>query len=57
VVEQIVYSAMEDSRLDIIIGGGPAAQAIQIDLARYTRVASAPAEGVLKPRLDRKLDI
>jgi len=33
-IEEILYSAMEDFRLDIIIGSGPSAQTVKIDLPR-----------------------
>ena len=38
-VEEILYPAMEDYQLDLIIGEGPAARSVKIDLARFTLVA------------------
>ena len=35
-VEEILYSAMEDFKLDIVIGKGPAARSIRLDLPRFT---------------------
>ena len=35
-IEEVLYSAMEDFRLDIIIGSGPAAQTIKIDIPHFT---------------------
>ena len=35
-IEEILYTAMEDFRLDIIIGSGPAAQTVKIDLPNFT---------------------
>src|SRR6187200_2808724 len=39
-VEEILYPAMEDFQLDLIIGEGPAARSVKIDLARFTLVAA-----------------
>ena len=38
-VEEILYPAMEDYQLDLIIGEGPAARSVKIDLAKFTLVA------------------
>jgi Holliday junction DNA helicase RuvB len=46
-VEEILYSAMEDYRLDIIIGSGPAAQTVKIDLPRFTLVAATTRAGMI----------
>jgi len=46
-IEEILYPAMEDYRLDIIIGSGPAAQAIKIDLPRFTLVGATTRAGML----------
>lgn len=54
VVEEILYPAMEDFRLDIIIGSGPAAQAIQIDLPKFTLIGATTRAGMLSnPLRDR----
>ena len=44
-VEEILYPAMEDFQLDLIIGEGPAARSVKIDLAKFTLVGAprAPA--------------
>ncbi|MDQ1299033.1 MAG: holliday junction helicase RuvB, partial [Campylobacterota bacterium] len=39
-VEEILYPSMEDFRLDIIIGSGPAAQTVKIDLPRFTLIGA-----------------
>ncbi len=46
-VEEILYPAMEDYRLDIIIGSGPAAQTVKIDLPRFTLIGATTRAGML----------
>jgi Holliday junction DNA helicase RuvB len=46
-IEEILYSAMEDFRLDIIIGSGPAAQTVRIDLPRFTLIGATTRVGML----------
>jgi Holliday junction DNA helicase RuvB len=53
-VEEILYPAMEDFQLDLIIGEGPAARSVKIDLARFTLVAATTRAGLLTtPLRDR----
>lgn len=53
-VEEILYPSMEDFRLDIIIGSGPAAQTIKIDLPRFTLIGATTRAGMLSnPLRDR----
>lgn len=53
-VEEILYSAMEDFKLDIIIGEGPAARTIKIDLPRFTLIGATTRLGLLSnPLRDR----
>ncbi|PAF51083.1 Holliday junction DNA helicase RuvB [Helicobacter sp. 13S00401-1] len=53
-IEEILYPAMEDYRLDIIIGSGPAAQTIKIDLAPFTLIGATTRAGMLSnPLRDR----
>ncbi len=53
-VEEILYPAMEDFQLDLIIGEGPAARSVRIDLARFTLVAATTRIGLLTtPLRDR----
>lgn len=54
VVEEILYPAMEDFKLDIIIGQGPAARSIKLDLPRFTLVGATTRTGLLtSPLRDR----
>jgi Holliday junction DNA helicase RuvB len=53
-VEEILYPAMEDFRLDLMIGEGPSARSVKIDLPRFTLVGATTRSGLLaKPLLDR----
>ncbi len=53
-IEEILYPAMEDFRLDIIIGSGPAAQTVKIDLPRFTLIGATTRAGMLSnPLRDR----
>ena len=53
-VEEILYPAMEDYQLDLIIGEGPAARSVRIDLAKFTLVAATTRAGLLtNPLRDR----
>jgi Holliday junction DNA helicase RuvB len=53
-VEEVLYSAMEDFKLDIIIGEGPAARAIKIDLPKFSLVGATTRIGMIaNPLRDR----
>lgn len=53
-IEEVLYSAMEDYKLDIIIGQGPAAKTIKIDLPPFTLVGATTRTGALtSPLRDR----
>lgn len=53
-IEETLYSAMEDFRLDIIIGSGPSAQTIKIDLPRFTLIGATTRAGMISnPLRDR----
>ena len=53
-VEEILYPAMEDFQLDLIIGEGPAARTVKIDLAKFTLVGATTRAGLLtNPLRDR----
>ncbi|MEA4922790.1 MAG: Holliday junction branch migration DNA helicase RuvB [Eubacteriaceae bacterium] len=53
-VEEVLYSAMEDFALDIIIGKGPSARSIRLDLAKFTLVGATTRAGSLSaPLRDR----
>ena len=54
VVEEVLYPAMEDYELDLIIGEGPAARSIKIDLAPFTLIGATTRAGLLAtPLRDR----
>ncbi|NDG86231.1 MAG: Holliday junction branch migration DNA helicase RuvB, partial [Proteobacteria bacterium] len=53
-IEEVLYSAMEDFKLDLIIGQGPAARTLRIDLPRFTLVGATTRTGLLSsPLRDR----
>ncbi|MGB9713217.1 MAG: Holliday junction branch migration DNA helicase RuvB [Dissulfurimicrobium sp.] len=51
VVEEILYPAMEDFQLDLVIGQGPSARTIKIDLPRFTLIGATTRTGLLSPPL------
>src|SRR5207248_1850346 len=61
-VEEILYPAMEDFKIDVIIGKGPSARSIRLDLPRFTLIAATTRPGLItlplrerfgfSPRLD-----
>lgn len=54
VVEEVLYPAMEDFKLDVIIGSGPGAQSVRIDLPRFTLIGATTRAGMLTtPLRDR----
>ncbi|MCY0881064.1 MAG: Holliday junction branch migration DNA helicase RuvB, partial [Firmicutes bacterium] len=50
-VEEILYPAMEDRSLDLVLGKGPSARTVRIDLPRFTLVAATTRAGLLTPPL------
>ncbi len=50
-VEEVLYSAMEDFALDIIIGKGPSARSIRLDIAPFTLIGATTKAGSLAPPL------
>ena len=50
-IEEILYSAMEDFALDIIIGKGPKARSIRLDIAPFTLIGATTKAGALSPPL------
>lgn len=53
-IEEILYTAMEDFRLDIVVGSGPAANTIKIDLSKFTLIGATTRAGMLsQPLRDR----
>ena len=57
VVEEYLYSAMEDYRIDIMIDKGPAARSIQIDLNPFTLVGATTRSGLLTAPLRARFGI
>ena len=57
VVEEILYPAMEDFRLDIIIGQGAAAQTVKIDLEPFTLIGATTRAGMLSNPLRERFGI
>src|SRR6187397_1565443 len=54
IVEEILYPALEDFQLDLVIGEGPAARSVRIDLAKFTLVGATTRAGLLtNPLRDR----
>ena len=54
VVEEVLYPAMEDFQLDIVLGKGPSARSIRLDLARFTLVGATTRTGLITgPLRDR----
>ncbi|SHO44452.1 Holliday junction branch migration DNA helicase RuvB [Desulfopila aestuarii] len=51
VVEEVLYPAMEDFQLDLIIGQGPGARSIKMDLPRFTLIGATTRTGLLTPPL------
>ena len=57
IVEEYLYSAMEDYRIDIMIDKGPSARSIQIDLAPFTLVGATTRSGMLSTPLRERFGI
>jgi Holliday junction DNA helicase RuvB len=56
-VEEILYPALEDFQLDLIIGEGPAARSVRIDLARFTLIGATTRTGLLTTPLRERFGI
>ncbi len=56
-VEEILYPAMEDFQLDLVIGEGPAARSIRIDLPRFTLVGATTRSGLITRPLRERFGI
>jgi holliday junction DNA helicase RuvB len=57
VIEEYLYSAMEDYKLDIVIDSGPNARSVQIDLAKFTLVGATTRKGLLTAPLRARFGI
>ena len=56
-IEEVLYPAMEDFQLDLIIGEGPAARSVRIDLSAFTLVAATTRAGLLATPLRERFGI
>lgn len=56
-IEEILYPAMEDFQLDLIIGQGPGARSVKMDLPRFTLVGATTRTGLLTPPLRDRFGI
>jgi Holliday junction DNA helicase RuvB len=56
-VEEILYSAIEDFKLDVMIGEGPAARSIRLDLPKFTLVGATTRSGLLTQPLRERFGI
>ena len=56
-IEEVLYSAMEDFQLDLIIGEGPAARSVKIDLQPFTLVGATTRSGMLSTPLRERFGI
>jgi holliday junction DNA helicase RuvB len=56
-VEEVLYPAMEDFQLDLIIGEGPAARSIRIDLPRFTLIGATTRSGLISRPLRERFGI
>ncbi|MCD5397972.1 Holliday junction branch migration DNA helicase RuvB, partial [candidate division NPL-UPA2 bacterium] len=57
VVEEILYPAMEDYELDVMIGKGPSARSIKLDLPKYTLVGATTRAGLLTSPLRARFGV
>jgi Holliday junction DNA helicase RuvB len=57
VIEEVLYSAMEDYTLDIMIGQGPSARTIKLDLPRFTLIGATTRSGLLSTPLRERFGI
>ncbi len=56
-VEEILYPALEDFQLDLVIGSGPMAKTVRIDLPRFTLVGATTRAGLITPPLQARFGI
>ncbi len=56
-VEEVLYPAMEDGQLDLVIGKGPSAQTIRLDLPRFTLVGATTRTGLITSPLRSRFDL
>jgi len=56
-IEEVLYPAMEDFKLDIVIGKGPSARTLQLDLPRFTMIAATTRPGLLSSPLRSRFGV
>jgi Holliday junction DNA helicase RuvB len=56
-LEEVLYPAMEDFALDLVVGNGPAARSVRLDLPRFTLVGATTRVGLLSPPLRDRFGI
>jgi Holliday junction DNA helicase RuvB len=56
-VEEVLYPALEDYKLDLVLGSGPAARTVKIDLPRFTLVGATTRAGLISPPLRARFGI
>jgi Holliday junction DNA helicase RuvB len=56
-IEEVLYPAMEDFKLDIVIGKGPSARTLQLDLPRFTLISATTRPGLLSSPLRSRFGI
>ncbi len=56
-VEEILYPALEDFRLDLVLGQGPAARTVRLELPRFTLVGATTRAGLISPPLRARFGI
>lgn len=57
VLEEVLYPALEDFALDLVIGAGPSARTVRLDLPRFTLVGATTRSGLLSPPLRDRFGI
>jgi len=56
-IEEVLYPAMEDFKLDIVIGKGPSARTLQLDLPRFTLISATTRPGLLSSPLRSRFGV
>ncbi len=57
IIEEVLYPAMEDFKLDIVIGKGPSARTLQLDLPRFTLISATTRPGLLSSPLRSRFGV
>jgi len=56
-LEEVLYPALEDGALDLVVGSGPAARTVRLELPRFTLVGATTRRGLLSPPLQSRFGI